>query len=68
MSEKHVYVCDNCGKEAGDIKEVPIRTPMDVLPDGWFVVAGKSDIHRPAHFCSNGCVAAHFSTRTVANV
>lgn len=65
MSEKHVYVCDNCGAEAGDISDKFQKHSLEMLPSGWFAVAGVSDIVRPAHFCSNDCVATHFTNRAV---
>lgn len=65
MSEKHVLVCDHCGKEDGDIADALLqgRRP-ELLPVGWFAVVGKSGAQDTAHFCSNDCVAAHFTART----
>lgn len=55
MAEKHVAVCDQCGREEPWPRSFPRSEPTraERLPHGWIVLPGPVDL------CSWRCVAAY---------
>lgn len=69
MAEKHVVICDQCGKEEPLRRSDPDDLGVRSVPEGWHIVAEPlGEFLRTidlAHLCSWACVARYATEQDV---